>query len=116
MIRLIIRWVLFALALLFTAWIVPGIIFANFATALLAAFVMGLVNIFIRPIILIFTLPINLLTLGLFTFVINALMFLLVAKIVAGFIVTGFLAALLGSIVLSLISVFINKMDFDSEQ
>lgn len=115
MIRLIIRWVLFALALLFTAWIVPGISFANFQTALLAAFVMGLVNIFIRPIILIFTLPLNLLTLGLFTFVINALMFLLVAKIVAGFMITGFLAALLGSIVLSVISIFINKMDYDSQ-
>lgn len=115
MIRLIIRWILFALALLFTAWIVPGISFANFQTALLAAFVMGLVNIFIRPIILIFTLPLNLLTLGLFTFVINALMFLLVAKIVAGFMITGFLAALLGSIVLSVISIFINKMDYDSQ-
>lgn len=114
MIRLIIRWILFSLALLFTAWLVPGISFASFQTALLAAIVMGLVNIFIRPIILIFTLPLNLLTLGLFTFVINALMFLLVAKIVAGFIVTGFLAALLGSIVLSIISIFINKTDLDS--
>lgn len=115
MIRLIIRWVLFALALLFTAWLVPGISFVNFQTALLAAFVMGLVNIFIRPIILIFTLPINLLTLGLFTFVINALMLLFVAKIVTGFMIAGFLAALLGSIVLSLISIFINKLDFDSQ-
>ena len=115
MIRMIIRWVLFALALLFTAWIVPGISFVNFQTALLAALVMGLINLFIRPIILILTLPINLLTLGLFTFIINALMFLLVAKIVAGFIVTGFLTALLGSIILSVISIFINKMDYDSE-
>lgn len=115
MIRLVIRWVLFALALLFTAWIVPGISFASFQTALLAAFVMGLVNIFIRPIILIFTLPLNLLTLGLFTFVINALMLWLVAKIVIGFTITGFLAALLGSIVLSVISLFINKMDLNYE-
>lgn len=115
MVRLIIRWVLFALALLFTAWIVPGISFANFQTALLAAFVMGLVNIFIRPIILIFTLPLNLLTLGLFTFVINAFMLWLVAKIVVGFTITGFLAALLGSILLSVISIFINKMVLDYE-
>lgn len=111
MIRMLIRWVLFALALLFTAWIVPGISFVNFQTALLAALVMGFINLFIRPIVLIFTLPLNLLTLGLFTFVINALMFLLVAKIVAGFAVAGFLAALLGSLVLSLISVFINRID-----
>lgn len=113
MIRLLTRWVLFALALLFTAWIVPGISFANFQTALLAAFVMGLVNLFIRPIILILTLPLNLLTLGLLTFIINALMFLLVAKIVAGFIITGFLAALLGSILLSIISIFINRIDIE---
>lgn len=114
MIRLLIRWALFAGALLLTAVIVPGIGFTDFSTALLAAFVMGLVNIFVRPIILIFTLPLNLLTLGLFTFVINALMLLLVSKIVAGFIISGFLAALLGSIVLSLISLFINRMDFNS--
>lgn len=115
MIRLLIRWVLFALALLFTAWIVPGISFANFQTALLAALVMGLINLFIRPIILVLTLPLNLLTLGLLTFIINALMFLLVAKIVAGFMVTGFLAALLGSIVLSIISVFINRIEGEPE-
>jgi len=111
MIRLLIRWVLFALALLFTAWVVPGISFANFSTALLAAFVMGLVNVFIRPIIMVFTLPLNLLTLGLLTFIINALMFLLIAKVVTGFVIAGFLAALLGSLVLSLISVFINKIE-----
>lgn len=113
MIKLIIRWVLFALALLFTAWLIPGISFADFQTALLAALVMGLVNVFIRPIMLIFTLPLNILTLGLLTFVINALMFLLVAKLVVGFIVTGFFAALLGSIVLSIISIFINRLDGD---
>jgi len=112
MFELIIRWVLFALALLFTAWVVPGISFAGFASALIAALVMGIVNIFVRPILLIFTLPLNLLTLGLFTFVINALMFLLVAKMVPGFTVTGFLAALLGSILLSILSLYINSLDF----
>lgn len=113
MLSLLLRWVLFALALLFTAWIVPGISFAGFSSALLAALVIGLVNIFIRPIFLILTLPLNLLTLGLFTFIINALMFLLVAKIVVGFTVTGFLAALLGSIVLSILSIFINQLGPD---
>lgn len=115
MIRMLIRWILFAAALLLTAWIVPGISFANFTTALLAAFVMGLVNLFIRPILLVFTLPLNILTLGLFTFVINALMLLLVAKLVAGFMISGFLAALLGSLLLSVISLFINQIDFDSQ-
>lgn len=111
MLFLLIKWVLFAGALLFTAWIVPGISFTGFASALFAALVMGLVNTFIRPVLLILTLPINLLTLGLLTFVINALMFLLVAKLVPGFNITGFLAALLGSIVLSIISIFINRID-----
>ncbi len=111
MLGLIIRWVLSALALLFVAWIVPGISFTGFLSAFYAAFVMGLVNIFIRPILLIFTLPINLLTLGLFTFIINALMFLLVAKLVPGFMVIGFVAALLGSILLSILRVFIIRLD-----
>lgn len=112
MFGMLIRWLLFAGALLFTGWIVPGISFAGFMSALIAAFVMGLVNLFIRPVLLILTLPLNLLTLGLLTFVINALMFLLVAKLVDGFVVTGFWAALLGSIVLSFISLFINQLDF----
>ncbi len=110
MIDLLINWVLFALALLFVALIIPGITFSGFVPALLAAIVIGLVNIFIRPLLLILTLPINLLTLGLFTFVINALMFWLVSKLVPGFFVSGFLAALLGSILLSILSLFIHRM------
>jgi len=113
MLGMLIRWLLFAGALLFTAWVVPGISFVGFMSALVAALVMGLVNIFIRPILLIFTLPLNFLTLGLFTFVINALMFLLVAKIVPGFAVTGFLAALFGSILLSVFSLYINSLELD---
>lgn len=112
MLSLLIRWVLFACALLFTAWVVPGISFASYMAAFWATLVMGLINIFIRPILLVLTLPLNLLTLGLFTFIINALMFLLVAKLVVGFTVTGFLAALLGSIVLSILSMLINRFDF----
>lgn len=111
MINMLVRWVLAALALLFVAWIVPGISFTGFMAAFWAAFVMGLVNIFIRPVLLVLTLPINLITLGLFTFIINALMFLLVAKIVPGFMVIGFMAALLGSIVLSILSMLINKLE-----
>jgi len=113
MLYLLIRWIFFALALLFVAWIVPGIAINGFKAALLIAFVMGLVNIFIKPIILVLTLPINLLTLGLFTLIINAMMFLLVAHLVAGFVVAGFWAAFLGSILLSIISVFINSLDID---
>lgn len=112
MLYMIIRWILFALALAFVAWVIPGVSLVGFTSALWAALVIGLVNIFIKPIFMLLTLPINLLTLGLFTFVINALLFLLVAKLVPGFVVTGFWAALWGSILLSILSLFINGLDF----
>lgn len=110
MLELLVRWILFAGALLFVAWVIPGISLASFTTALGAAVVIGLVNIFIRPLLIILTLPINILTLGLFTFVINGLMFLLVAKLVPGFNVEGFWAAFFGALLLSIISVVINRV------
>lgn len=106
--NLILRWVFFALALLFVAWIVPGISIHGFFTALIAALVIGIVNAVIRPVIAFFTLPINVLTLGLFSFIINALMLMLAAFIVPGFTVAGFGAALLGSLLLTILSVIIN--------
>ena len=111
MLDILIKWVLLALALLFVAWIVPGISFAGFMAALWAALFMGIINIFIRPILILLTLPLNLITLGLFTFIINAFLFWLVAHIVSGFMVADYWAALLGSIVLSIISLFINRID-----
>lgn len=110
MIQLIIRWVLFALALICIAWIVPGITLDSFMTALWTALVIGLVNIFIRPVLLILTLPINLLTLGLLTLFINGLMFWMVATFVDGFAVSGFLAAFFGALMLSVLSLFINEI------
>jgi len=76
----------------------------DFLAALVAALVLGLVNALIRPILVILTLPVTLLTLGLFLFVINAGLFWLVAELVSGFTVTGFWAALVGSILYSLIT------------
>ena len=111
MLFILLRWIFFAFALIFTTKIVPGISITGFSGALWATLVMGLVNVFIRPLLLILTLPINLLTLGLFTFIINALMFLFVSKLVSGFSVEGFGPALLGSIVLSILSLFINRLD-----
>lgn len=111
MLNMLIRWILLALGLLFTAWIVPGISFVSVGSALWAAFVMGIVNVFIRPLLLILTFPLNLLTLGLFTFIINALMFLLVAKIVPGFMVLGFWSAFFGALILSILSVIVNMID-----
>ena len=85
------------------AYYLPGIGVASFYTALIAALVLGLVNALIRPIILVLTLPVNILTLGLFTLVVNALMFLLVATIVKGFTVAGFGPAFWGSIIMMLV-------------
>lgn len=109
MLNLALRWVLLALSLIFVAWIVPGISIGGFLSALFAALIIGIVNVLIRPIVLALTLPINLLTLGLFTFIINAVLLMLVAVIVPGFTVAGFIAALIGSILLSILSVIINR-------
>lgn len=108
---MLIQWVLFALALLFVAWVVPGISLAGFMPALGAVLVMAIINIFIRPLLIFLTIPINILTLGLFTFIINALLFIFVSHIVAGFVVSGFLAALLGSILLSVLGLFIHRVE-----
>lgn len=112
MLFLLVRWILFAFALLFVSAVIPGVSIAGFSAALWATLVIGLVNVFIKPLLILLTLPINILTLGLFTFVINALMLLLVAKLVEGFVVNGFWAALLGSLLLSILSLFINRLYF----
>lgn len=104
MIYLLARWAVNAAALLLVAYLYPGVSVESFFAALIAALVLGLVNAVIRPILIILTLPATLLTLGLFIFVINALLFWFVAEIVQGFKVTGFGAALLGSILYSVIT------------
>lgn len=100
----ILYWVLTAAILMLIQAITPGIHISGFATALLAAFVMGLVNFFIRPVLMLLTLPLNLLTLGLFSFVINALLFALVAWLIPGFEITNFLSALVGSIFMAIMT------------
>jgi putative membrane protein len=93
-----------AVAVFVTAYLLPGVHVASFWTALVIAVILGLVNFLVKPLIVILTLPVTIVTLGLFLFVINAAIILLVAWIVPGFRVDGFLWALLYSIVLSLIS------------
>ncbi len=99
--RFLINWFLYALAIAITAYILPGVRLDGIFAALVTAAILGLVNGFLRPVLFIFTLPLTILTLGLFTFVLNALMVLLAAAIVPGFIVTGFWWAVLFSLVLS---------------
>lgn len=106
----VIRWLINTIALLVTAAILPGVQVRNVFTALLAAAAMGVVNAFVRPIFLILTLPLNLLTLGLFTFVLNGLMLLLAALFVPGFTVSGLMSAIGGALILSLVSSLISRV------
>jgi putative membrane protein len=99
--KLILRWLLLAAALLLVAHLYPGVTVASFGAALIAAFVLGLFNTLVRPLLVLLTLPVTLLTLGLFLFVINALMFWSAAAVLQGFSVTGFPAALIGSLIYS---------------
>ncbi len=108
MTSLLLRWLLSALALLAVAYLYPGVRVDSFFAAAMAALVLGLVNAVIRPILVILTLPVTIVTLGLFLFVINALLFWLVAEIVKGFTVQGFLAALVGSLLYSLITLAVS--------
>jgi putative membrane protein len=99
---LIARWVVNAAMLLLVAYLYPGVQVDGLGAALIAALLLGLVNALVRPLLVLLTLPVTVLTLGLFIFVINAALFWFVAEIVRGFRVTGFGAALLGSILYSL--------------
>lgn len=104
MLNLLAVWIVNALALLALPYVIPSIQVAGFGTALLVAVVLGLVNTLLRPLLILLTLPATLLTLGLFIFVINALLFQLAGYLVDGFNVGGFWPALLGSLAYSLIS------------
>ena len=107
---LLINWVVSALAILASAYLLPGVHVASFTTALVAAVVLGIINAVLKPILLILTLPINILTLGLFTLVINAVVILLAANLVPGFNVDGFWWALIFSVVLSIINSFLHTI------
>ena len=104
MLNLLALWIVNALALLALPYVVPSVQIAGFGTALLVAVVLGLINALLKPLLVLLTLPVTLLTLGLFIFVINALLFQLTGHLVDGFHVGGFWSALVGSIAYSLIS------------
>ncbi len=100
--KLIIKWLLSAMALLAVAHFYPGVQVQSFTAALIAAFVIGLLNTFVRPILVFLTFPVTIVTLGLFLFVINAAMFWAASRLLDGFQVNGFVAALVGSLLYSL--------------
>jgi putative membrane protein len=100
--KIFVRWLLLAAALLLVAQLGVGVSVASFGSAMIAALVIGLLNTLLRPILVLLTLPVTILTLGLFLFIINALMFYFAASVLEGFHVTGFVAALVGSLLYSL--------------
>ena len=106
--KIVLRWLLLAAALLLVAHLYPGVQVTSFTAALLAALVLGLFNALLRPLLVLLTLPVTVLTLGLFLFVINALMFYFAASLLDGFHVTGFVAALIGSLLYSLCGLVID--------
>ncbi len=107
--KLLARWLLGAAALLAVAHFYSGVEVHSFSSALIAALVIGLFNAVLRPVLVVLTLPVTVLTLGLFLFVINALMFWSAAGILDGFHVQGFTAALIGSLLYTLLGMVINS-------
>jgi putative membrane protein len=108
------RWAVSAFAIFLVPFVVPGVSVRNVWTALVAALIIGLINVLIRPVLLLLTLPVNVLTLGLFTLVINALLFWLTSSIVKGFDVSGFWAAFFGAIIYWLIAWIGNMLVSDT--
>src|SRR5215208_6381409 len=107
--KTLVRWLLLAAALLLVAHVYPGVVVGSFGSAMVAALVLGLLNTLLRPILVLLTLPVTVLTLGLFLFVINALMFYFAASMLNGFQVAGFGAALMGSLIYSICGVVIDS-------
>ena len=107
--KIIVKWLLSAVALLAVANLYSGVVVTSFTSALIAALVIGLFNTLLKPILVVLTLPVTLVTLGLFLFVINALMFWAAAEVLDGFQVNGFTAALIGSLIYSVLGIVIES-------
>ena len=99
-----------AIAIYLTTRIIQGVRVPDFTTAIIAALILGIVNAFIRPIVLLLTLPINLLTLGLFTLIVNTLMLYVVAAAVPSFVITGFVSAFVGALLIATISTLLSHI------
>ena len=102
--RLLIKWLCLTAAILFTAYFLDGITVTGFFSAFFTAAALGILNMFFRPLLFILTLPINVMTLGFFTFVINALMLKMASGLIPGFTVTGFWTAVFGSLLISVVN------------
>ncbi len=107
------KWLILTLSIMGASYIIDGIKVKGFFSAFFAAAILGILNIFFKPILLLLTLPVNILTLGLFTFVINAILLMMVSGVIKGFVVSGFWSAVFGSIVISIISWVLNEIIFN---
>ena len=110
---LLIRWLILTVAIIVASYLLEGIHISSFFSAFLAAAILGILNALFRPVLLILTLPINILTLGLFTFIINALMLKMVSGVIPGFEVYGFWTAVFGSLIISIVSWLLNSFISD---
>jgi putative membrane protein len=110
---LLIRWVILTVAIIAAAYLLEGIEVRGFFSAFFAAAILGILNALFRPVLLLLTLPINVLTLGLFTFVINALMLMMASGVIGGFFVRGFWTAVLGSVIISVVSALLTTLISD---
>jgi putative membrane protein len=108
--EILINWIVNAMVIFSVAYLMPGVHVASFLAALVVALVLGIINAFIKPVLIILTLPITILTLGLFALVLNALLILLVSKLVPGFTVDGFLWAFVFGIVLSIANTVVHNL------
>ena len=108
--NIFLRWILNAATLLLIAQYVPGISLSGWYAAFIAALVLGIINIILKPILVILTLPVNILTLGLFTLIINAILFKFAGTIVKGFDVSGFQAAFFGALIMSLANILVHSI------
>lgn len=107
---LLVRWLMLTVAIMAAAYLLPGIQVAGVLSAFFAAAILGILNALLRPLLLLLTLPLNILTLGLFTFVINALMLMMASGVISGFHISGFWSAVFGSLVIGVISWLLTSM------
>lgn len=108
--KFIIHWIIYSIAIAITAYILPGVHVGGVLSVMILAIVLGAINTFIKPIFVLLTIPLTIFSLGLFILVINALLILLAAWVVPGFLVSGFWWALLFSLILSIINSFLQKV------
>ena len=106
---LLVRWLILTVAIMVASYLIQGIEVNGFSSAFFAAAILGVLNVFFRPILLILTLPINILTLGFFTFIINAVLLKMASGVISGFVVHGFWSAVFGGLIISVVSWLLNS-------